>query len=75
MDQHNGWLTTELTRQRYDGLRREAEHERLLAEHGLDLVSVLRRAIAERLPRRSVLPAETITTRGADEDSRTSIAA
>lgn len=68
--EHNYWLAEQLTKQRYDDMRREAAHDRLLAEHGLDLWSVLRRAIGARSARRTVAmperieaPAEEMPTR------------
>lgn len=67
VEQQNYWLTTELTRQRYEGIRREAEHRHLLEEHGLDLWSVLRRAIGARLSRQQVAPAEPIAAANANE--------
>lgn len=75
MEQHNYWRTTELTRQRYESIRREAEHRHLLEEHGLDLWSALLRAIRERLPHRSVVPVETFAAVCAETDSRAGIAA
>lgn len=48
MEQHNWWLSAELSRMRYDDMHRELQHERFLAEHGLDLWSVMRRVL--RLP-------------------------
>ena len=50
---HTNWiLAEELARQHADTLHRELEHDRLLAANGLDLWSVVRRAVAAWLPRR-----------------------
>jgi hypothetical protein len=49
--QYGNWmLTEELERMRRDELRCELAHERFMAAHGLDLWSVLRRAIRRGLP-------------------------
>lgn len=45
MDHGNWWLTEELDRMRREELRKELDHEQFLREHGLDLWSVLRRAL------------------------------
>ena len=51
-------LAEELERMRRDEIQRELAHERFLASHGLDLWSVLRRAVAGHLrPRRRHLGA------------------
>lgn len=48
--QYGNWmLTAELERLRRDDIHRELAHERFLASHGLDLWSVLRRAVDARL--------------------------
>ena len=52
MDYGNYWLTDELQRLRRDEIQREVAHERFLAQHGLDLWSVVRAAIGRRLLRR-----------------------
>ncbi len=63
--EQNHWLAEHLAKQRYDDMRREADRERLLAEQGLDLWSVLRRAFGARaarqpvaMPERTQAPAE-----------------
>ena len=52
MQQFNPYLTQELERMRYEGIHAELKRERFLAEHGLDLWSVLRRSVTSRLPLR-----------------------
>src|SRR4051812_13301802 len=49
MQNWNWMLAAELERMRRDEIHGELAHERFLASHGLDLWSVLRRAIAGRL--------------------------
>ena len=61
MEQMNWWLMADLSQRRSEDMLRAAEHERFLKAHGLDLWSVLRHAIAARLPRRTVLVAEPAT--------------
>lgn len=51
MDYSNFWLNEELQRMRRDEIQREIAHERFMTANGLDLWSVIRRAI--RLPRPS----------------------
>ena len=50
----NWWFRMELERMRHEDKRRQAEHDRLMAANGLDLWSVLRRAIKNRV--RSAAP-------------------
>ena len=45
MQQFNPYLAHELERLRHAEIHAELEHERFLAEHGLDLWSVLRRSL------------------------------
>ena len=49
MQQFNPYLTNELERMRYEEIHAELKRERFLAEHGLDLWSVLRRSVTSRL--------------------------
>lgn len=58
MEQHNYWLTEQLTQMRYDEIRRESDRERLLTQNGLDLWGLLRRAVGRRLPWRSAIQAQ-----------------
>lgn len=48
---NNWFLGGELARMRRDEIAQELAHERFLQEHGLDLWSVVRRAIRDRLRR------------------------
>lgn len=70
MEQHNWWLTGEIGHMRYQETQREFERERLLAQHGLDIWSVLRRALASRFARPVAPAPEPIAPRVADEPTR-----
>src|ERR1700687_1167999 len=50
MQSGNWMLAEELERMRREELHRELAHERFMAEHGLDLWTVVARAIRARLP-------------------------
>jgi hypothetical protein len=71
----NWWLTTELSRMRYEDVRREIEHERFMQAHGLDLWSVVRRAIASLLPRRTSASVAHLPAGTVEEEAKTQLAA
>ena len=48
---YNHYLAQEVSRMRREEALARAEHERMLEANGLDLWSVVRRAVAERLAR------------------------
>lgn len=70
MEQHNWWLTEELGRMRYQETQRGFEREQLLAQHGLDLWSLLRRAVTSRFVRPAAPAAEPISAPLAEERAR-----
>jgi hypothetical protein len=53
----NLYLQEQVARMRREDMLARSEHERLMAENGLDLWSVVKRAVAERLFKKSA-PAE-----------------
>ena len=61
MDYNNWWLTEELERMRYAEVHRALERERFMRQHGLDLWSVLRSAIARALRRREPAASAPVT--------------
>jgi hypothetical protein len=64
---YNTYLTEQLGRMRQEDDLARAEHQRLMAENGLDLWSVVRRAVAERLARLR-LPRLSLPERSAPAD-------
>lgn len=70
MDFGNRYLTEELWRMRHEELQRELAHERFMAGHGLDLWSVLRRAIASLLPKRRAMVAPATASRERERATR-----
>ncbi len=71
----NWVLAEQLERMRHDDMRHQAEHARLLAEHGLDLWSVLRRAVGARLARRPAAPVAPVERVAATSDVKARAAA
>lgn len=70
MDYGNRYLTEELWRMRYEEVQRELAHERFMAAHGLDLWSVVRRAIASLLPTPKSTAAPATVSREQDRAAR-----